>query len=76
MVTYSQSHDMPSDGRDSGRGEIESLRRMRVSEPLLITDSAGEPIGLHLGVVGMTLRCPRRGRAEAPAARNVLEVTH
>jgi len=70
-VTYSQSRDVPSDGRDSGRGEMESLRRMRVSEALLITDSAGEPIGLHLGPFSL----PRRGRAEAPAARNVVEMT-
>ena len=51
-ITYSQSRDVPSDGRDSGRREIESPRRMRVSKALLITDSAGEPIGLHLGIVG------------------------
>jgi len=51
-VTYSQSRDVPSDGRDSGGGEIESPRRMRVSKALLITDSAGEPIGLYLGIVG------------------------
>ena len=33
-VTYSQSRDVPSDGRGSGRGVMESLRRMRVSEAL------------------------------------------
>jgi hypothetical protein len=44
-LTYRLMREIP------GRGETGSPRRMRVSEPLLIRDSAGEPIGSHLGVV-------------------------
>ena len=33
-ITYSQSRDVPSDGRDSGREKIKSLRRMRLANPL------------------------------------------
>jgi hypothetical protein len=54
-----------------GRGDIESVRWMRVSEPLLISDSAGEPIGLHLAVVELMAHfVARTGAAERRRCRN------